>query len=109
MVNPLITQAIADRASDIHIEPRERDVRIRYRVDGVLHEVMRRAEERPGRPDQPLKVMADINIAEKRVPQDGRISAEGRRQDGRPPRRDPADGIRREGRHPDPGQELAPC
>ena len=44
-----------DRASDIHIEPTERDVRIRYRVDGVLHEVMRSPEEHPGRADQPAE------------------------------------------------------
>ena len=73
MVNLLITQAIADRASDIHIEPTERDVRIRYRVDGVLHEVMRSPKNIHGGLVSRLKVMADINIAERRVPQDGRV------------------------------------
>src|SRR5207253_6934937 len=73
MVNMLITQAIADRASDIHIEPTERDVRIRYRVDGVLHEVMRSPRSIQTGLISRLKVMADINIAERRIPQDGRI------------------------------------
>jgi type IV pilus assembly protein PilB len=74
MVNLLITQAIGDRASDIHIEPSERDVRIRYRVDGVLHEVMRSPKNVQAGLISRLKVMADINIAERRIPQDGRIS-----------------------------------
>jgi type IV pilus assembly protein PilB len=73
MVNLLITQAIADRASDIHIEPMERDVRIRYRVDGVLHEVMRSPKNIQAGLISRLKVMADINIAERRIPQDGRV------------------------------------
>jgi type IV pilus assembly protein PilB len=74
MVNLLITQAIADRASDIHIEPTDRDVRIRYRVDGVLHEVMRSPKNIQAGLVSRLKVMGDINIAERRVPQDGRVS-----------------------------------
>jgi type IV pilus assembly protein PilB len=73
MVNLLITQAIGDRASDIHIEPTERDVRIRYRVDGVLHEVMRSAKNIQAGLISRLKVMADLNIAERRIPQDGRV------------------------------------
>jgi type IV pilus assembly protein PilB len=74
MVNLLITQAIADRASDIHIEPMERDVRIRYRIDGVLQEVMRSPKNIQSGLISRLKVMADINIAERRLPQDGRVS-----------------------------------
>jgi type IV pilus assembly protein PilB len=70
----LINQAVSDRASDIHIEPAERDVRIRYRIDGVLHEVMRSPKNIQNGLLSRLKVMADINIAERRVPQDGRIS-----------------------------------
>ncbi|HEX6394248.1 MAG TPA: ATPase, T2SS/T4P/T4SS family [Acidimicrobiales bacterium] len=74
LVNMIITQAIADRASDIHIEPAEDDVRIRYRVDGVLREVMRPPKRIQSGIVSRLKVMADINIAERRVPQDGRIT-----------------------------------
>ncbi len=73
MVNMLIAQAIADRASDIHVEPMERDLRIRYRVDGVLHEVMRSPKNIQAGLISRLKVMAEINIAERRIPQDGRI------------------------------------
>jgi type IV pilus assembly protein PilB len=73
MVNLLISQAIADRASDIHIEPTERDVRIRYRIDGVLAEVMRSPKNIQAGLISRLKVMADINIAERRIPQDGRV------------------------------------
>jgi type IV pilus assembly protein PilB len=75
LVNVLITQAVADRASDIHIEPTENDVRVRYRIDGVLHEIMRSPKNIQNGIISRLKIMADINIAERRVPQDGRISA----------------------------------
>ena len=73
-VNLVISQAVADRASDIHIEPTEGDLRIRYRIDGVLHEAMRSPKAIQAGVTSRLKVMADINIAERRVPQDGRIS-----------------------------------
>jgi type IV pilus assembly protein PilB len=73
-VNMLITQATQDRASDIHVEPTEHDLRIRFRIDGVLHEVMRSPRSIQNGVISRLKVMADINIAERRVPQDGRIS-----------------------------------
>jgi type IV pilus assembly protein PilB len=73
MVNLLISQAINDRASDIHIEPTDREVRVRYRVDGVLHEVMRSPKNIQAGLISRLKVMADINIAERRLPQDGRV------------------------------------
>ena len=73
LVNMLINQAVTDRASDIHIEPAERDVRIRYRIDGVLHEVMRSPKNIQAGLISRLKIMADINIAERRVPQDGRV------------------------------------
>jgi type IV pilus assembly protein PilB len=69
----IIQQAIREGASDIHIEPEKRGVRIRYRIDGVLNEIM----TVPNHIKQPLiarfKIMADLNIAERRVPQDGRI------------------------------------
>ncbi len=74
LVNAIMTQAVGDRASDVHIEPREKDVRIRFRVDGVLMEPMPPAPKniQNGLISR-MKVMADLNIAEKRVPQDGRI------------------------------------
>jgi type IV pilus assembly protein PilB len=73
LVNLLITQAVNDRASDIHIEPEERGVRVRYRIDGVLHEVMNPPKSVQLGITSRLKIMADINIAERRIPQDGRI------------------------------------
>ncbi len=73
-VNLLITQAIQDRASDIHIEPTEHDLRVRYRIDGVLHEVMRSPRNIQSGVISRLKIMSDINIAERRIPQDGRLS-----------------------------------
>jgi type IV pilus assembly protein PilB len=73
LVAAIMTQAVGDRASDVHIEPSERDVRVRFRVDGVLHEAMRSPKSIQGGLVSRLKVMADLNIAEKRVPQDGRI------------------------------------
>ena len=73
-VNLLITQAVHDRASDIHVEPGERDLRIRFRIDGVLHEVMHSPKSIQAGVISRLKVMSEINIAERRVPQDGRMS-----------------------------------
>ncbi|HSE69811.1 MAG TPA: ATPase, T2SS/T4P/T4SS family, partial [Nocardioidaceae bacterium] len=73
-VNLLITQAISDRASDIHIEPTERDLRVRYRIDGVLKDAHRSPKHIQSGVISRLKIMADMNIAERRVPQDGRMS-----------------------------------
>ena len=82
-VNLLINQAISDRASDIHIEPTERDLRVRYRIDGVLHDAHRSPKSIQNGVVSRLKIMADMNIAERRVPQDGRMSVthQGRRID----------------------------
>jgi general secretion pathway protein E len=73
LVNQLIFQAVKDRASDIHIEPFERDLVVRFRIDGILYDIVK-----PPKRFQPVissrvKIMAGLNIAEKRLPQDGRI------------------------------------
>ena len=73
-VNLLISQAIQDRASDIHIEPGEHEVRVRYRIDGVLHEMQRAPKQIQNGVISRLKIMSDIDIAERRKPQDGRLS-----------------------------------
>ena len=73
-VNALIAKAVADRASDIHIEPQEREVRVRYRVDGVLHDVTSQSRKIHSGVVSRLKIMADLDIAERRIPQDGRMS-----------------------------------
>ena len=73
LVNLLVTQAVNDRASDIHIEPGERSLTVRFRIDGVLHEIMHPPKALQAGIASRLKIMADINIAERRVPQDGRM------------------------------------
>ena len=73
-VNLLITQAVQDRASDIHIEPQEKDMRVRYRIDGVLHEMQTAPKSVQNGVISRIKIMSDIDIAERRKPQDGRLS-----------------------------------
>lgn len=82
-VNLLITQAINDRASDIHIEPGEHRLTVRFRIDGVLHEMQSADRGIQDGVISRLKIMSSIDIAERRVPQDGRISVlhEGRSVD----------------------------
>jgi type IV pilus assembly protein PilB len=71
LVNYIINKAVSDRASDIHIEPQERDLRVRYRVDGVLHEMMRSPKSTQQAIISRFKIMSDMDIAENRKPQDG--------------------------------------
>lgn len=73
LANALIQQAISDRASDIHVEPQPKSVRVRYRIDGVLMEAMTVPRNLMAPLISRLKIMSDMNIAERRVPQDGRI------------------------------------
>jgi general secretion pathway protein E len=72
-VNSLIFQAVKERASDIHIEPGEREVVVRYRIDGVLYEQKEAPRNAAASITARVKIMAGLNIAEKRLPQDGRI------------------------------------
>ncbi|MGE5559292.1 MAG: GspE/PulE family protein [Bacillota bacterium] len=73
LVNLIITQAVRDKASDIHIEPWEGEVKVRYRIDGVLREVMTVPKNTQAAIISRIKIISNMNIAEKRVPQDGRI------------------------------------
>ena len=73
-VNLLIAQAINDRASDIHVEPGENQLTVRYRIDGVLHEMQKADRSIQDGIISRLKIMSSIDIAEKRRPQDGRLS-----------------------------------
>jgi type IV pilus assembly protein PilB len=73
-VNGVIGNAIRDRASDIHIEPGEHSLKVRWRIDGVLHEKMTSPRSIQSGVISRLKIMADMDIAERRVPQDGRLS-----------------------------------
>ncbi|HLK12987.1 MAG TPA: type IV-A pilus assembly ATPase PilB [Candidatus Binatia bacterium] len=73
LVNALLTDAIRKRASDIHIEPYEKVLRVRFRIDGVLYEIMQPPLRLKNAMTSRLKVMAQLDIAERRLPQDGRI------------------------------------
>jgi type IV pilus assembly protein PilB len=72
-INGLLTDAVYKGASDIHIEPFEKEIRIRYRIDGALQEVMKPPMKMKAALTSRVKILADLNIAERRVPQDGRI------------------------------------
>ena len=73
MVNLIINQAIQDRASDVHIEPFEKELRVRYRIDGVLHEVNSPPKRLHAAIISRVKILSDMDIAERRLPQDGRM------------------------------------
>ncbi len=73
LVNSLINRAVEEEASDIHIEPFEHGIRVRYRVDGILREVMKLPRKIIFAVVSRIKVMANLDIAERRTPQDGRI------------------------------------
>lgn len=73
LVNLVLTEAVRNRANDVHIEPQDKDVRIRFRIDGVLHEMMRSPKKVQNGMISRIKIMAGMDIAEKRVPQDGRF------------------------------------
>ena len=73
LINSIIQQAIDMRSSDIHIEPCDEDIRIRFRIDGDLHEIMRLSITSLSPIITRIKIMGKMNIAEKRIPQDGRV------------------------------------
>ena len=104
-VNLIITQGVRLKASDIHIEPTEEDVVIRYRSTArcTRNSTARGIRWPPSSPR--IKIMANMNIAEKRVPQDGRIQMRVEGQADRSPRLLAPDALRREDRHADPLQE----
>ena len=73
LVNLILSEAIARGASDIHLEPYEKNIRIRYRIDGILYDVMQPPMRLKAALSSRLKIMAELDIAERRLPQDGRI------------------------------------
>lgn len=73
LVNHILVQAVKRGASDIHIEPFEKELRVRYRIDGIMYDVMMPPKRVQGALSSRIKIMANLNIAEKRLPQDGRI------------------------------------
>src|SRR3989337_965765 len=75
LVSMLLAQAIMDRASDIHIDPEGQAIKVRYRIDGVLREVKTLQREVHAPIVSRIKILANMDIAEKRIPQDGRFQA----------------------------------
>jgi len=73
LVNSVIAQSVDDGASDIHFEPQAKELMVRFRIDGVLHEIMSVPRRMQNGVISRLKIMSDLDIAERRVPQDGRI------------------------------------
>ncbi len=74
LANMIMSQAVGAKASDVHIELYENRLRVRFRIDGVLHDIMQLPRTMHGSLISRIKIMADMNIAERRVPQDGRMS-----------------------------------
>ncbi|MDX1675865.1 MAG: ATPase, T2SS/T4P/T4SS family, partial [Longimicrobiales bacterium] len=73
LINGILTDAVLKGVSDVHIEPYEKELRVRYRIDGALQEVMKPPMKMKAALISRVKILADLNIAERRVPQDGRI------------------------------------
>src|SRR3954469_25571667 len=73
LVNSILGQAVAEGASDIHFEPEDGDMRIRFRIDGVLAERARVPKRMVAGVISRIKIMSELDIAEKRIPQDGRV------------------------------------
>ena len=107
IVNRLISKAVESRASDIHIEPFEQNLRVRYRVDGVLHEVEIPPRQLRAAIISRIKIMARLDIAERRLPQDGRIKLAVRGKDIDLRVSTMPDHARRGGRAAHPGQAAA--
>jgi len=74
LINQIINQAVRTNASDVHIEPMEKTTRVRFRIDGVLHEIMQQSVEIHPSLVSRIKIMANMDIAERRIPQDGRMT-----------------------------------
>ena len=98
IVNSLLIDAVKQGASDIHIEPQARAIRIRYRIDGVLHDIQRMAEDRAAAVISRIKIIGPDGHRRERRPQDGRVNDEPGGREGRTARLQPAGGLRREAR-----------
>ena len=118
LVNLVLTDAVKRGASDIHIEPYEKELRVRFRVDGILQEVMAPPLKLRDAITSRVKIMSKLDISEKRLPQDGRIMIkyrkDGKNQGTRLPRFHRAHAVRRKNRHavarqgkPAPGHDQA--
>ncbi|MBN2861813.1 MAG: Flp pilus assembly complex ATPase component TadA, partial [Bacteroidales bacterium] len=74
LVNQILNQAIKAKASDVHVEPGEKRLKIRYRIDGVLHDIMQQSPKMAPSISSRFKVLGNMDIAERRIPQDGRMT-----------------------------------
>ena len=72
-VNSVIFRAVKEKASDIHVEPYEKEVAVRFRIDGIMHDILHQPKKVHAAVSSRIKVMGNLDIAEKRIPQDGRI------------------------------------
>ena len=102
LLNMVLLLAIKDKASDIHFEPFEEEYKMRYRVDGVLYELVPPPRHLASAIASRIKVMSNLDIAERRLPAGRPDPARPGRQRGRHPGLDPADHVRRERRPADP-------
>ena len=102
LVYSILAQAVGEGASDIHLEPEEGELRVRFRIDGVLKESAHVPRRMISAVISRLKIMSELDIAEKRVPQDGRVSVSVEEPPHRPARHHPADPARRGGDDPHP-------
>ena len=103
LVNLIILEAIEARASDIHIEPFEKALKVKYRIDGLLHDMSPPPKQLQPAIASRIKIMAGMNIAERFVPQDGHIAFADPQGQDRPPRGDRAHDLRRKRGHAHPG------
>ena len=99
LLNMVLLMAIKDHASDLHFEPFEDEFKIRIKADGVLYEMVPPPRHLAFAITTRIKVMANLDIAERRLPQDGRIELDRRRPPGRPARQRAAHDVRRKRRH----------
>ena len=106
LVNLLIEEAVASEASDIHIEPFEDTLRVRYRIDGILYDLEAPPRRLQAAVTSRIKLMAELNIAERRLPQDGRIRMTLNARRDRHPRVHRAHHPRRVHRHAAAGPVL---
>ncbi len=100
LINMVLLLAIKDQASDIHFEPFEDEYKMRYRCDGVLYEMVPPPRHLATAIASRIKVMSNLDIAERRLPQDGRIELNVGGNPRRYARQHPADHVRRKRRHP---------
>ena len=108
LVNHLLMDSIRKGASDIHIEPYEKSLRVRYRIDGMLYDIMHPPLKLKNAVSSRIKVMSSLDIAERRLPQDGRIKVKmDPEQDNGIPCFRGSDPVRRKGRNEDSGQRVS--